>query len=131
MISIYNFINEKLKLNAQSKLQKRWSIKDAKKGDIITAQDGDVTLAFVFKDIFNTTEFGDVVGISAYYYFDVEHNCGITKEHDESNVGPVEDYLNDTIKAWPSTDEEKNEMFKYMRLEGYKWNENKKEFEEV
>ena len=128
MKTINNFIIEKLKLNAQSKLQKEWSIKDAQKGDIITAQEGKVTLAFVFKGIFNTIEYGDVVGISAYYYFCADHNCGITKERDESNVGPVKDYLNGTIKAWPSTDEEKNEMFKWMGIEGYKWDENKKEF---
>ena len=36
MKTINNFILEKLKLNSQSKLQKEWSIEDAKNGDIIT-----------------------------------------------------------------------------------------------
>ena len=115
-------------IKKDTKIKHSWTIEDAKKGDIITAQEGKVTLAFVFKGIFNTVEYGDVVGISAYYYFCADHNCGITQERDESNVGPVEDYLNGTIKAWPSTEEEKTEMFKWMSIEGYKWNETKKEF---
>lgn len=135
MISIYNFINEKLKLNNQSKLQKKWSIKDAKEGDLIMVSAGEEDLhktLFLFKCIFKS-KLGEVVGLHAYYTY-YNYNDDIIEILDgdnESHIGEVDNYIDGTYKNRPATDEEKKLFFNKLNKQGFRWNENKKEIEKI
>ena len=121
MISIYNFINEKLKLNNQSKLQKKWSIKDAKEGDLIMVSAGEEDLhktLFLFKRIFKSKLGNDDI-------------IEILDEDNESHIGEVDNYINGTYKNRLATDEEKKLFFNKLNKQGFRWNENKKEIEKI
>lgn len=145
MISIYNYVNEKLTLchyvnekltlNNQSKLQKKWSIEDAKEGDIImvSADNEDMhKIIFIFKCIFKSDwdEEGDVVGLYAYYNYN-DDRIEILDEDNESHIGEVDNYINGTYKNRLATDEEKKLFFNKLNKQGFRWNENKKEIEKI
>ena len=52
MKTIYNFILEKLTLSNQSKLKPlKWTIETAKRGDIITINEGSIKLIFILEEV--------------------------------------------------------------------------------
>ena len=125
MKTIHNFILEKLKLNNQSQV---WSIKDAKKGDIITIQYGKIKITFIFRCFYKTVEWGEVVRVCGYFNYN-DRMFFIVEERDSSHVGTVKEYFDGSTKYWKATPKEKYTLFNAAAKEGYKWNSTKKEFE--
>ena len=125
MKSIYNFINEKITLNTQSKL---WSIEDAKYGDIVTMtvySNDNVFYVFIFKGIENNK-----VRFEAVY---TSSNKGIyICWHQDEYIGdPLNKKSAEDYKFYLSTKEEQQIFFDAMKKAGYKFNKAKKEIEDI
>ena len=127
MKSIDNFILEKLKLNPQTKL--KWTINDAKDGDIITVNISRTHTKniYIFKCISPEADFNGAPVIRIYGYYNPETDIFaiIPPSHYFGTLRDVD--LKRHICSL-STEEEKQELFKAAAKEGYKWDADKKEF---
>ena len=117
------FINERLKLNKDSKLFS-YSIKDAKKGDIITTyyrNDKNHLLIFIFDKFEDTQSYGKLVRYIGYYDSekDIYYNNGSI-----ASMGFVDDY--DKKDYHLSSNEERQMLFKGIKKAGYEWDEKTK-----
>ena len=122
MKKINEFVNERLKLNKNSKLSS-YSIKDAKKGDIITTyyiNDKNHLLIFIF-DKFEDIPYGKLVRYIGYYDSkkDIYYNDGSA-----ASMGFVDDY--DKKDYHLSSNEERQMLFKGMKKAGYEFDEKTK-----
>ena len=127
MHHIKNFILERLNLNNDSRISsKKWTIDNAKEGDIITVKedkDSDWFFIFIFKRIEDNK-----VKSHGYYYseekrFEKQHN---TEEYFDEYKDGAWHYV-----FYPSTEKEKEILYKAMKKASYKWNANKKQLEYV
>ena len=128
MKNINNFILEKLKLNSQSKLQKKWSIRDAKDGDVITFEEDNQKNIFIFALLEKNWRYVDHIYAHADYtvgkdYVNLCTGPGVISIASLDKVSEENFYL--------STEDEKQLIFDMMKKEGYKWNDKKKEIKKI
>lgn len=127
MRHIKNFILERLNLNNDSRISsKKWTINNAKEGDIITVKednDSDSFFIFIFKCIEDNR-----VKCHGYYYSEEKR---FEKQYNEEEY--FDEYKDDTWNYvfYPSTEKEKEILYKAMKKASYKWNANKKQLEYV
>lgn len=132
MKTINNFIIERLKLNDESQIRK-FNIKEAKPGDIITIQlkEGNKKI-YIFKSIEKVSNIG-YEGIKMYCFYDNEQgHFFIIPENSGSVMGYLKDYEDPNVLTyWKSTDKEKRIFFDAMKESGYKWNERRKTISKI
>lgn len=117
------FVNERLKLNKESKVSS-YSIRNAKKGDIITTyyrNDKNHSLIFIFDKFEDMQRYGKLVRYIGYYDSkkDIYYNDGST-----ASMGFVDDY--DKKDYHLSSNEERQMLFKGMKKAGYELDEKTK-----
>ncbi len=128
---ITQYLNEAL-IKKDTKIKHNWTIKDAQEGDIIMVciKKNLHKMLFIFKCIFHTTEVGDVVGIHACYSCNTDI-IEVLNKNSKNYIGEVDEYIKGTYKNRLATDKEKELFFNKLNKEGYKWNPNKKEIENI
>jgi len=136
MKTINNFILEKLKLNNQSKLQKDWSIKDVKEGDIITAiryfEETKYTwkATFIFNNIYKGIDGHKKINFHCYYIWP-ENRFYYHNKYEKGSIGNAEDFLNGIYKYGLASESEKRKLFEEIKKTGYAWDPIKKELKKI
>lgn len=125
---INRYIYEKLKLNSQSKLQKNWSIRDAKDGDVITFEQDNQKNIFIFALLNKNWRYVDQIYAHADYtvgkdYVNLCTGPGIL------SIASLDKVSEETFHL--ANEDEKELIFDMMTKEGYKWNDKKKEIKKI
>lgn len=96
----------------EGKLFRKWTIQDAKDGDVLVASDGSLFILAKVKDN------------SAYYHFSLWKNG--SKEISDGNHS-----LENAKGCHPATKEQRTELFLKMHEAGYEWDAEKKELKKI
>jgi len=130
MKTINNFILEKLKLNSQSQLQiqKKWSIRDAKDGDVITFEENNNKHIFIFANLEKNWRYID------HIYGHADHTVGkdyvnLCTGPGVLSIAPLDKVPEENFQL--ANENEKQLLFDMIIKEGYKWDNKKKEIKKI